>query len=324
MNVGPKISVVSPVYGCKDCLRKLYQLVASTFDAESIAWEIILVDDRGPDTPWSLIEELASEDSRVTGVRLAKNHGQHLAIWAGFAKARGDWVAVIDCDLQDDPSIIPELLTKAVETGSDAVVVERGLWKDSGLRRTLSSQFYKMLNRLFDLNFDQNTGNFGIYSRRLVDLLLTFRDKEVFLPIMVALTGLPKVTHRHDRASRDIGESSYNFFRLLRLAVSIIIRFTDRPLKYSIYAGLLISAFSAVVSVCLLFLWMIGAFSVPGWTSVILSTWFLSGLILAVLGVHGFYVGRIFSEVQDRPRIIVEQVTKTTEGCRLKEKSNAG
>lgn len=312
-----RISIVSPVYGCRDCLEALADAVWAAFDGSGLDWELILVDDRGPDDPWPLICELAARDSRIQGLRLSRNHGQHLAIWAGLEAARGDWVAVIDCDLQDDPAIIPDLWRQGCADRVDAVLVDRGIWKDSGFRRWASDMFIGTLDLLAGVTLDNTVGNFGLYSRRMVDTLLQFRDKEVFLPLMVSLTGLPRSIYRgQDRAGRAAGQSSYNFRRLARVAIAIIIRFSDRPLKLSVLLGLAFSGLSALFSVLLLLVWLTGTFTVPGWTSLILSVWFLAGLILAVLGVHGFYIGRIFAEVQHRPRIIIESKTPEAQPTR--------
>lgn len=306
-----RISIVSPVYGCRDCLEALADAVWAAFDGSGLDWELILVDDRGPDDPWPLISELAARNPRVQGIRLSRNHGQHLAIWAGLEAARGDWVAVIDCDLQDDPTIIPDLWRQACTDQVDAVLVDRGAWKDSGVRRWASDMFVKVLDLLAGVKLDNSVGNFGLYSRRMVDTLLQFKDKEVFLPLMVSLTGLPRSIYRgENRAERAAGQSSYDFRRLIRAAIAIVIRFSDRPLKLSVLLGLAFSGLSALFSLLVLLAWLTGAFTVPGWTSLILSVWFLAGLILAVLGVHGFYIGRIFAEVQQRPRIVIERKTE--------------
>ncbi len=305
----PLISIVSPVYGCRDCLRMLAIEVCNAFADKQLDWELVLVDDRGPDKPWDLIEELAESDPRIRGMRLTRNHGQHLAIWAGLAEARGDWVAVVDCDLQDDPAVVYELYLKAVAENVDAVVVDRGNWKDSWFRRFASRSFYKFTKILAGVNLDSNVGNFGLYSRRMVDILQSYQEKEVFLPVMVTLTGLSRASYVLDRSGRHAGESSYGLSRLIRLAIAIIIRFSDRPLKLSVLVGLVISSISALFSMILLIVWVTGAFTVPGWTSLILSVWFLAGMILAVLGIHGFYMGRIFAEVKNRPRILIEQST---------------
>lgn len=302
------ISVVSPVYGCRDNLMALVSRVAASFEGEDLDWELVLVDDRGPDQPWDLIKELAAEDSRVRGVRLSRNHGQHLAIWAGLEMARGDYVAVIDCDLQDDPSVIPELYKYAKEHDVEAVIVDRGTWMDSRLRRFASETFYSMVQWLAGIRIN-NVGNFGLYGRRMTDTLLQFREQEVFLPIMVGLTGYATSQYRVDRDERLEGESSYDFLRLLRLAIAIVIRFSDRPLKLSVLIGGFFSGMAALVSILLFILWLAGSFTVQGWTSTILSLWFLSGLILATLGIHGFYLGRVFREVQGRPRIVVQETT---------------
>lgn len=304
----PLISVVSPVYGCRNTLFELVRRVEASFYEESLDWELVLIDDRGPDQPWPIIEELAQHNSNVRGVRLARNHGQHLAIWAGLEAARGDYVAVIDCDLQDDPEVIPELYRQAVQAHVEAVIVDRGTWSDSRLRRIASKAFYAHVKLLAGVQIN-NTGNFGLYSRRMVDTLLLFTEQEIFLPIMVSLTGYETTRFQVDRDERHAGESSYSYLRLLRLAGAIVIRFSDRPLKLSVVVGAAFSSIAALISIYLFGMWLAGAFTVQGWTSTILSVWFLSGLILATLGIHGAYLGRVFREVQGRPRILIQQTT---------------
>lgn len=302
------ISVVSPVYGCTGCLEALSHKVREAFDGSGLDWELVLVDDRGPDDSWPLICDLARLNGRIRGVRLSRNHGQHLAIWAGLAEARGGWIAVIDCDLQDDPAVIPTLHDTALARQVEAIVVDRGSWSDSWLRRVASRAFYRIIDLLGGISI-QNSGNFGLYSRRMVDSLLLYEEQEVFLPMMIALTGLERDTYRLDRSDRGAGKSSYSFTRLLRMAIAIVVRFSDRPLKLSVVVGFAFSLLATLISLLLVVLWFFDSFTVPGWTSTVLSVWFLSGLIMATLGVHGFYIGRVFAEVKKRPRIIVEATT---------------
>lgn len=316
----PMISVVSPVYGCRDVLTELAKRVEEAFQNESFAWELVLVDDRGPDQPWPVIEELSATNPRIRGIRLARNHGQHLAIWAGLEAARGDFVAVIDCDLQDDPAVIPELYRKAMQDDVEAVIVDRGNWSDSKLRRTASRSFYALVKWLAGVQIN-NIGNFGLYSRRMVDTLLLFTEQEIFLPIMVSLTGYATTKYKVDRDNRFEGESSYSLLRLLRLAVAIVIRFSDRPLKLSVLVGGAFSIMAASISFVLFVMWLAGTFTVQGWTSTILSIWFLSGLILATLGIHGFYLGRVFREVQGRPRILIQQTTASERSAQPEARS---
>ena len=299
------ISVVSPVYNCTRCLPEIVRSVRETFEGHDLDWEIVFVDDRGPGDPWAVIQNLAQEDPRVRGVRLMRNHGQHLAIWAGLAHARGDWVAVIDCDLQDDPSVLLTLVERAGEGRSDAIVVDRGSWHDSYWRRAASRGFYALLRSITGFEIGGNAGNFGLYSRRMVENLLAFRDKEVFLPAMVVMTGLEREVHVVPRSGRLEGRSSYGLTQLLRFASALIVRFSDRPLKISVLVGLGMSGVSALLGLVIAIAWLSGRIQVQGWTSLILSIWFVGGLILSALGIHGFYIGRIFSEVQDRPRLRV-------------------
>lgn len=308
MIIEPEISIVCPVYGCRDCLAALVRSVQNSMDTAKVTWELVLVDDRGSDQPWPLITELAAQDPRVRGIQLARNHGQQLAIWAGLAAAKGAWVAVIDCDLQDDPGAIAKLHQEAIRAKVDAVVVDRGEWSDSLVRRSASKLFYGLIRLLAGIHL-KNIGNFGIYSRRMVNMLLRFEEQEVFLPIMVSLTGLRTTQMQFHRSDRMMGKSSYSFGHLVRMATAVIVRFSDRPLKFSVFLGLAFSVLAALATVYLLVGSMIGAFTVPGWTSLVLSVWFLAGLILLVLGVHGFYLGRVFAEVRRRPRLMVECTT---------------
>lgn len=309
-----KISVVSPVYGCVDSLDDLVFSVRKAFEhRRDLEWELILVDDRGPGAPWSRICELSKEDTRVRGVRLSRNHGQHLAIWAGLEHAEGEWVAVIDCDLQDDPDLIPALHDKAMAETLDAVLVERGVWKDVAWRRAASKATRRLMQTLSGIDMRPDYGNFGIYSRRLRDVLLSYKDNEVYLPLMVTISGFDKGVIVHTRSTRPVGASSYDLLRLVRLAVGLIVRFSDRPLKLSVVTGAIISICSTIIAIGLLISALAGAFSVPGWVSTMISIWFLSGLILATLGIHGFYIGRVFSQVQNRPRVIVQDLTTMSE-----------
>lgn len=298
------VSVVCPVYGCAECLSDLVDGLRGALDDVGCRWELILVDDRGPDRSWEVMKDLASVDQRVRIIRLSKNHGQHLAIWAGLEQSRGDLVVVMDCDLQDEPAVVPKLIHEIKRSSHDAVVVDRGVWRDSALRRLASMAFFKVMKWLSGMDL-QNAGNFGIYTRRLVDELLRFEEQGVFLPFMISLVGFDAGRLVVPRSSRHAGKSSYSLSKLMRHAIQIVIRFSDRPLKLSVVAGLSISLLSVGFSVILVVGRLMGGFTVPGWTSVVLSIWFLAGVFLFVLGLHGYYLGRVLDEVHARPRIIV-------------------
>ena len=299
-----RVSVVSPVYGCDECLRDLADGVRRALQDYDCSWELILVDDRGSDRAWKVISDLVEADPRIRGLRLSRNHGQHLAIWAGLEEVRGDFVVVLDCDLQDDPAIITQLLAKVLNTSADGVLVDRGEWSDTWFRRTSSKIFHGSMKTITGIDL-KNAGNFGIYSRRLVGELLRFREQEVFLPYMVAILGFDLERISLGRSERTEGRSSYTMRSLLRLACGIVIRFSDRPLKVSAIAGLVVSSLSLGFSLLIVMGKLLGVFTVPGWTSVVLSIWFLAGVFLLVLGIHGYYLGRVFAEVSARPRIIV-------------------
>jgi dolichol-phosphate mannosyltransferase len=300
----PVLSVVSPVYGCAGCLESLCERIAAAIAPLGLAYEIVLVCDASPDGAWARIRELAVRDPRVRGINLSRNFGQHPAITAGLAHARGEWVVVLDCDLQDPPESIPALMARARE-GFDAVVVQRKRRKDGVIKRALSAAFYGVLSWLTGERYDPETANFGIYSRRLVDTVLGLPESGRFFPLLVRWAGLPRTTLPVEHAERASGRSGYSLVRLLRLALEVITSHSDRPLRLVAKLGLLFGLASFGFVAASVYRWWVGDIAVAGFTSVIASIWLVGGATITSLGIVGIYVGRIFNETKRRPVYVV-------------------
>lgn len=306
MSTSPLISVVSPVYCCEGCLRDLCARVSATLASITEDYEIILVDDASPDGAWKTMRELCAEDSRVKAVGLSRNFGQHYAIAAGLEQASGEWVVVMDCDLQDRPEEIATLYSKAIE-GYDVVFGEREVRRDGWLKRTSSRLFIGVLNYLSGADYDYRTANFGVFHRRVVDAVRSMGDSSRFFPVMVRWTGFRRtsVPIRHD--ARGEGRSAYTWRRLMRLGLDIILSNSDKPLRLVAVAGIVISIVALVITAYSLLRYLHGDIDVAGYTSLIASMWLLAGVMLFCMGVIGLYVGRVFESVKARPVFIVRE-----------------
>lgn len=306
----PLFSVVSPVYRAEKILPKLVERIEKSILPITENFEIILVVDASPDNSWQVIQEIAKSNSRVKGILFSRNFGQHRAITAGLDYAQGEWIIVMDCDLQDQPEEIPNLYKKALE-GYEVVLARRHSRKDTFLKRTFSKLFYKTLSFLTGIKHDPTVANFGIYHKKVIDTIKNMREHIRFFPVMVYWVGFKQTKLDVEHAEREEGKSSYSFKRLLKLALDIILAYSEKPLILIIQMGLSISVMAFLFGIIMLIRYWLGKIIVPGYTSLIISVWFFSGLIIAVLGVVGLYVGKTFEGVKQRPLYVVKDTTKT-------------
>lgn len=302
----PKISVVCPVYGCNTCLPELYSRLTRILTKITEEFEILLVDDASPDGAWGTILELAKHDNRVKGISFSRNFGQHYAISAGLDHCKGEWIIVLDCDLQDQPEEILRLYDKANE-GFDIVLGKRSNRKDSFFKKLLSKAFYKILSFLTDSKHDYSIANFGIYNKKVIKAITIMNDSIRYFPTMIHWVGFKSIAIEVEHAERQHNKSSYSFRKLLHLAIDIVLSFSDKPLRLTVKLGLLISVTSVLFAAYNLIRYIYGLVIVPGWTSLIVSIWFLSGIIIFVLGIIGLYVGKTFEKVKQRPIYIIAE-----------------
>lgn len=304
----PLISIVSPVYRAEKILSELYDRIKLSVETITDDFEIILVEDCGPDDSWKVIKELSLNDNRVKGVKLSRNYGQHYAITCGLDLAKGEWVVVMDCDLQDQPEEIPALYSKALE-GFDVVLARRENRKDSYLKKISSRLFYRTLGYLTGSEVDESIANFGIYHRKVIDAVSELRESIRYFPTMIKWVGFNQTAITVEHASRAEGETSYNFKKLRNLAIDIMLAYSDKPIRLTIKAGFLVSLFAIVIGIFYLIKYVSGDIIVPGYASLIISIWFLCGLMITILGIVGLYVGKTFEGVKKRPIYLIDSST---------------
>ncbi|AYA37185.1 glycosyltransferase [Hymenobacter oligotrophus] len=303
----PFISVVSPVYQAAAVLPELVERLVAELHRISSEFEIILVDDGSTDASWACIAELATAEQRIRGLRLSRNFGQHHAITAGLDIARGTWVVVLDCDLQDRPEEISALYLKA-QDGYDVVLAARQHRQDGWMKRISSRWFYGALSYLSGVKQNPDVANFGIYHHRVIATVQQLRESIRYFPTMVRWAGFRQCTLpvQHLESKRP---TTYNIGRRLRLATDIMLAYSDKPLRLTVYTGLLISALAFMLGTVTLIRFALGQITVPGYASLFILMSFFSGLIILVLGIVGLYVGKTFEGVRNRPLYVVAAIT---------------
>lgn len=300
----PHISVIIPVYKAEDSLEELYRRLKVSLEIITVDFEIVLVEDCGGDRSWPMILDLARRDARVKGIQFSRNFGQHYGITAGLDHCDGDWVVVMDCDLQDRPEEIARLYGKAQE-GYDVVLARRGRRNDPLLKRFTSWLFYKIFSYLADMDYDGETGNFRIVSRKVVESFRTMRERLRFFGGLVAWMGFPtsSIDVQHDE--RFAGQSTYTFGKLWKLAGDTIIAYSDKPLRLSIRFGFAISVMAFAYGGYIIYRALVHGAAITGWSSLIVSVYFLGGIIISILGILGVYLGKTFDESKRRPLYLI-------------------
>lgn len=300
------LSVVSPVYRAEKCLDELVSQIKAQVEKITTDYEIILVEDCGPDNSWMVIERLCKENNKVLGIKLSRNFGQHYAITAGLDQSLGDWVVVMDCDLQDRPDQIPKFYKKAME-GFDVVQGRREDRQDNVFKKSFSWIFYRLLSYLSGYNQDSTIANFGIYNRKVINSIVSMRETIRFFPTMVAWVGFKKTAITIEHAKRAEGRTSYTFGKLLNLALDIILAYSDKPLRIIVKLGLITSIASFLYLFYNLYKYLTGQIIVMGYASLITSIWFLSGLMMLMLGIVGLYIGKTFESTKNRPIYLIDK-----------------
>lgn len=302
------ISVVVPVYKAENSLDELYGRLKRTLETISDDFEIILVEDCGGDRSWEIIVELARQDGRVKGLQFSRNFGQHYGITAGLDFCDGEWVVIMDCDLQDQPEEIPRLYAKAQE-GYDVVLARRGKRRDRPLKRFSSWLFYKAFSYLADIDYDAQTGNFRIISRKVVTNCRLMREQLRFFGGLVNWMGFPTTSIDVQHAERFEGRSTYTFRKLWKLAGETVIAYSDKPLRLSVKIGFVMSSIAFVFGGYILWRAFVYGSPIAGWSSLIVSLYFIGGIIIAILGIIGIYLGKTFDETKKRPLYIIMNST---------------
>ena len=299
------ISVVIPVYGCRAALPELYRRLSAVLSDLVSEYEIILVNDNCPQNSWEVIEDICKEDRHVVGIELSRNFGQMKAILAGLDNSKGDWVVVMDCDLQDKPEEIVNLYNKARE-GFDAVFARRKQRKDSAFKVFLANQFYKVYRYATDSNYDGALCNFSIISRKVADTYCLMREMHRAYIMYINWMGFRRTIIDVEHCERFEGKSSYSLKRRIDMAIELLTSQSDKVLRLFVKAGFIMTFVSFLAIIGLVIKYFVTHVTV-GWTSVIVCNLLIGGILVFVIGIVGLYVGNIFMQVKERPLYIIRQ-----------------
>ncbi len=300
------ISIIIPSYRCSRSLVELHKRLVPVLKSLNHNYEIIMVNDASPENDWEIITQLASIDKKVIGIDLSRNFGQHYAITAGLENASGNWIIVMDGDLQDQPEEIPKMFKKTNE-GYEVILGRRYSRKDNLFKKVSSKIFSWIYSYFLETKVDNSIANFGVYHKKVIKAVLSLKEKDRSFPAIVNWLGFKKTTVDIEHAERFAGTTSYSFSKSLRFALDVIISQSNKPLKLSIRFGLFMSFVSFLFIIYLAYKYFVLGIAIEGWTSLMVSLFFIAGLLFANLGIIGLYIGKSFDEVKKRPLYVIRE-----------------
>ncbi len=303
------LSVVSPCYNEEECLPEFHRRVSEACGAAvGAGYEVVLVDDGSVDSTREIIHALSQADPRVIGVHLMRNHGHQLAATAGLSVARGERILLIDADLQDPPELIGRMM-ELMDRGADVVYGKRAAREgESWFKRTSAAAFYRLLSRVANVPIPEDTGDFRLMHRRVVDALLAMPERERFIRGMVSWIGGKQTPVVFTRDPRRAGKTKYTLAKMLRFAADAVTSFSIAPLRCAVWLGLIVAGVASVLLAYTIWSWMSGAV-VVGWSSTMTAIALFSGVQLLVLGIIGEYLGRLVQESKGRPLFLVDSIS---------------
>lgn len=308
----PHISIVSPVYRGEKMVSELVRRNVESVSAITDDYEIILVNDASPDNSWDEIVKQCAANPKVKGINLSRNFGQHYAITAGLHYAKGDWVVVMDCDLQDQPEEIPNLYKKA-EEGFEIVYARRVVKHVGWWKRFSSVAFHKVFDWLSGSKTDPTIANFGIYRHDVIAEYNKIPQQARSFGSILGILGFRIGFVDVEQAESARGGSSYTLLKLLKFSFNIIVSNTNRPLRMAVGLGFGMAALSFLLAFYNVIAKLVGIIRVTGYTTTIFSIWFVGGLLLFVMGVLGLYIGKIFDQVKGHPLFVVRDLVNMEE-----------
>ena len=301
-----RLSVVTSLYKSAEFIREFHQRASEAAAKLTPDWEIIIVNDGSPDDSLQIAIELHRRDPRVRVIDLSRNFGHHKALMTGLANSRGDLVFVIDSDLEEDPAWLLTFYDAMKSTGAEAIYGVQRSRKGGWFERMSGALFYRVFNKLLTHPFPPNIVTARLMTRRYVDALVQHRDQEVSLAGLCTITGFEQQPLMVDKGMR--GDTSYGLRRRISAFVTAITSFSNRPLLYIFQLGVGVILLSIVAGIVLMYQSMTGRIGVPGWASIMVSIWFLGGVMIFCVGVLGIYLAKVFTETKDRPYTIIRQI----------------
>jgi len=302
-----KISVVIPVYGCPNALKPLHERLVKTFSSMDLDYEIILVNDSCPKGSWDIIQGICKDDKKTVGINLSRNFGQIHATNAGIDYATGDYLVLMDCDLQDSPENIKDLYDEICK-GYDIVFAKRKNRKDSAIIKFLSKSFYKIYNHFVEGYYDSEIGNFSIATKKVVDEYKAIKDNNKCFVTVLSWMGYKHSVIELEGEERFEGKSSYTFNKKVNMAIDMLTSESNKPLRFLVKLGFVITILSFIFIIIQIIRQLIFHDLDAGWTSTIASIFFMGGLIVTSLGGVGLYVGNIFNQTKGKPGYLIDEI----------------
>lgn len=303
----PEISLVAPMYNESEGLEEFFKTVIPILEQISAHWEIVCVNDGSKDDTLVKLLGYHQREPRIKILNFSRNFGKEAGTTAGIDFSRGQAVIPIDADLQDPPELILEMVAKWREGYKVVLATRKERKEDTWFKRQSALMFYRIISAMSEVDIPKNTGDFRLMDRQVVDTLKKLPEKTRFMKGIFAWLGFPTTTIYFDRPQRFAGQTSWNYWKLWRFALDGIFAFTTLPLQIWTYLGAVISFFSFIFAILLIFQTLTQGVDVPGYASTMVTLLFLGGVQLISLGIIGEYVGRIYKEVKGRPIYIVQQ-----------------
>lgn len=307
-SVSPTYSLVIPVYDEDETLPELFKRLDDLLESLDGDSEVIMVDDGSRDASFSLLVAKSCHDKRYKVVHFSRNFGHQLAITAGIDHATGDAVIVMDSDLQDPPEVILDLAKRWREGYEVVHAVRAQREKETWFKKQTATLFYRLLRKLADIDMPLDAGDFRLVDRKAAEAFRAMREHSRFVRGMFSWVGFSQAQVTYTRAGRFAGRTKYPFAKMLRLAIDALLSFSTVPLRLVLSLGILTSLVSFFFGIMWLVMKLSGAYTVPGWASVVLAVVFLGGVQLVVMGVMGEYLARIYEEVKRRPLYVVHSL----------------
>ncbi len=301
MNSKPTYTIIAPIYNEIDNIQALYTRVCEVMDSIGESWEFVMIDDGSSDGSTDAILELKKKDHKIVPVIFARNFGHQIAVTAGLDYSQGDAVVIIDADLQDPPEVILDLIQKWKE-GYEVVYATRSKREgESWFKIFTASAFYRLIQRITDINLPTDTGDFRLLDRKVVDVMGGMREKHRFLRGMSVWVGFRQTGVEYERAERLAGETKYPLKKMFRLASDAITGFSYFPLQLATYLGFTFTGISFIAILALIILRLAGSQFLMGQAVTFIAVLFLGGVQLLSLGMIGEYIGRLYDEAKGRP-----------------------
>ncbi len=309
----PTFSIIAPIWNEIESLPELYRRVSEVMDQTGEPWELVLIDDGSTDGSTDKIRAMTEEDARIRPVIFARNFGHQIAVTAGLDYSRGQAVVIIDADLQDPPEVILELIGKWREGYEVVYAVRAQREGESWFKLFTAKLFYRIINRLTDIDIPLDTGDFRLMDRSVVNVMNGMREHHRFLRGMSAWVGFKQTGVEYARAARFAGETHYPFRKMLKLALTAITGFSFFPLQLATYLGFIAAGLSIISIPIVGVLRLSRMAALLGQASTLIAVLFLGGVQLIFLGILGEYIGRLYDEVRGRPLYITRQTPEDFE-----------